>query len=305
MKSERNLQPTVSIVVPITRMQGRLQTLRKWLFSEDATSLEIIIVHDIQDALTGIEIHNIALSRPNVQLIEGEYGNPGAARNAGLEIANGDWIAFWDSDDYPDISEFMQLIQNAIIGDNEVAVGGFEVWDSNSETLNNHQIEQGGSSKLFVQVGLNPGIWRWVFRKEVVAGRRFLPIRMAEDQCFLADLDLQGRSIYIGQASIYRYHIGSSLQLTRDTSAIADLIISITHLSALLKKASLLNKDFIMLLILRQIFTGIKKGDYFTKWRIFIKAVYLLPRFALFNLNSLVRGFYAIIRNSKPLISEE
>ena len=132
-----------------------------------------------------------------------------------------------------------------------------------------------------------------------------LPIRMAEDQCFLADLDLQERSIYIGQASIYRYHIGSSLQLTRDTLAISDLIISITHLSALLKKASLLNKDFIVLLILRQIFTGIKKGDYFTKWRIFIKAVYLLPRFALFNLNSLVRGFYAIIRNSKPLISEE
>ena len=305
MKSERNLQPTVSIVVPVTRMQGRLQTLRKWLFSEDATSLEIIIVHDIQDALTGIEIHNIALSRPNVQLIEGEYGNPGAARNAGLEIANGDWIAFWDSDDYPDISEFMKLIQNAIIGDNEVAVGGFEVWDSNSGTLNNHQIEQGGRSKLFVQVGLNPGIWRWVFRKEVVAGKRFLPIRMAEDQCFLADLDLQERSIHIGQASIYRYHIGSSLQLTRDTSAISDLIISITHLSGLLKKASLLNKDFIMLLILRQIFTGIKKGDYFTKWRIFIKAVYLLPRFALSYLNSLVRGFYAIIRNSKPLISEE
>jgi glycosyltransferase involved in cell wall biosynthesis len=86
--------PSVSVVIPTC---GRPQFLREALASVAAQThrpQQVIVVEDGE----GAGMANIEASAP-VQVIAGPRRGPGAARNAGLEAARGELVAFLDDDD--------------------------------------------------------------------------------------------------------------------------------------------------------------------------------------------------------------
>jgi hypothetical protein len=46
-------------IVPVTRMSGRLEVMHSWLRKIDSNIIEVILVHDNQDASTGKELNEI------------------------------------------------------------------------------------------------------------------------------------------------------------------------------------------------------------------------------------------------------
>ena len=204
MSKKSNFDNRIAVIVPVSRMSTKLDNLRQWLRTVDFESIEVILVHDIQDVDTGRELKEITLNIPQIQLIEARYGSPGMARNAGLDLAKNEWIVFWDSDDLPEVEEVIEMIEIAANGNFAVAVGGFTVQSLTSPNLHSlHLIENSVSGKLFEEFGMQPGLWRWAFRKEIIGEIRFKAFRMAEDQCFLFDLNLAGQRIYVHPKSVY------------------------------------------------------------------------------------------------------
>ncbi len=78
---------------------------------------EIIVINDRS---TDDSVEKIQTSGVDVQLLHTQHGNAAAARNDGLDIATGDWIAFLDADDYwyPD---HLQQAAELLAGSGDVA----------------------------------------------------------------------------------------------------------------------------------------------------------------------------------------
>ena len=107
--ANNNSESLLTAIIPIGRTGGNLDLLYSWLPEASNFSLKIIMVHDVLDHETGPLLKQLfeEFKELNLTLIEGLYGNPGQARNAGLELASTHWIAFWDHDDKPVLNLYL------------------------------------------------------------------------------------------------------------------------------------------------------------------------------------------------------
>lgn len=306
MRLEGKLHNQITIIVPVSRMSTKLSNLRHWLRTVDFESIEVILVHDIQDVDTGRELKEITLNIPQIQLIEARYGSPGMARNAGLDLAKSEWIVFWDSDDLPEVEEVIEMIEIAANGNFAVAVGGFTVQTLTSPNLHSlHLIENSVSGKLFEEFGMQPGLWRWAFRNEIIGKIRFKAFRMAEDQCFLFDLNLAGQRIYVHPKSVYTYFVGDEQQLTNNPKALSDLLKSVPYLMRSIKGSNASKSEFGALLITRQVLTALKRGVLSTKILMIIQVIKFFPLILFSKGAYFMAALKLLLTKRSPLFHEE
>ncbi len=97
-----SILPTISVVCPIhdTPPEYLCAAVRSVL--DEATVREAILVDDgSRDAATIAAIEALAAEDPRVRVIRHPVARgPGSARNAGLSVAQSEWIGFVDSDDF-------------------------------------------------------------------------------------------------------------------------------------------------------------------------------------------------------------
>ena len=253
-KSKELTMHKLSCVVPVTRMAGELGNLESWVRESIKFDLEIIIVHDIQDFQTGIELQEIikTVNSKNIKLIKCYVGSPGLARNLGLEVARGDWIAFWDSDDLPQLTAVMESIDE--YPNAEVIVGRYKVL----ETSSNVESSLPRDKLSYWGIAENPGIWRMIFRGEILRKIKFKSIRMAEDQVFISQLNLENKKLVFTGRILYTYLTGRPTQLTKMPIDVNDLCIAFEQLLISHRRFEK-NSDTISLLLATRVFLTIVK----------------------------------------------
>jgi glycosyltransferase involved in cell wall biosynthesis len=260
----------LTAIVPTTGMYGRLQLLRNLLAEIKDLPVEVIIVHDLVDAESAEELKEIIteLANPKISYYETSNGNPGATRNFGLKHATGEWIAFWDSDDKPIPAECIAMILEAEKLNRKIAVGGYESLIAGKSVVR-HALEANNTAEQnLISIGLNPGLWRWVFKKEMLKDKFFLSLRMAEDQDFLVTLNIWDYEVYFFHNLVYGYTTDATGQLTKNRDAISDLVESRVFLRNAYQEKTDIMKRFILLIWLRQSITLLKKGSTFNKFKV-------------------------------------
>ena len=290
------VNPILSVIVPITNMAGRLHHLSSWISESSKKPIQIIIIHDITDQNTGIELREL-LSKyelSNIVLIEGKYGSPGYARNAGLEIATGEWCVFWDSDDKPMVNTILLALTDTNLED-EIIIGKFNV----KNCFTGYVRQDYTSVSSYKSIAMNPGIWRMIFRLKIIHSSRFTNLRSGEDQVFLSQLNfVEKKHKYVNKV-FYEYSVGQDSQLTNSPQSLQDLPCA----SEIILKNALQNNGnslvFDLILIIRQQITLLRRGNIGLKLQIiyfFIKFIktcklsMLLPTiqslfFVMLNLN--------------------
>lgn len=97
----------VSIIVPIYNVEKYLHRCVDSIINQSYKDLEIILVDDESPDKCPEMCDEYAKQDSRVKVIHKKNGGLGYARNSGLEIATGEYVAFIDSDDYvePDMVE--------------------------------------------------------------------------------------------------------------------------------------------------------------------------------------------------------
>lgn len=90
----------VSIIVPVYKVEQYLNRCVSSLCSQTYTNLELILVDDGSPDRCGRMCDEWAKKEPRIQVIHKSNGGLSDARNAGIRIASGEYIAFVDSDDW-------------------------------------------------------------------------------------------------------------------------------------------------------------------------------------------------------------
>lgn len=104
---------TVSIIVPVYKVEIELDRCVHSLVNQTYPNIEIILVDDGSPDTCPELCNQYAKEDNRIKVVHKENGGLSDARNAGLKIATGDYILYVDSDDYIDLNSCERLL-NAI-----------------------------------------------------------------------------------------------------------------------------------------------------------------------------------------------
>ena len=108
-------EPLISVVVPVYRVEKWLCRCVDSLLAQTYRNMEIILVDDGSLDQCGAMCDAYAVKENRVRVIHQSNEGLSAARNAGTELAAGQYITFVDSDDWvePDFLEQMWILHGA------------------------------------------------------------------------------------------------------------------------------------------------------------------------------------------------
>ena len=99
MQEQHKKQPEISIIVPVYTTERFLNACIASILAQTFTDFELILVDDGSPDGCPALCDAAAAKDSRIRVIHKKNGGQSTARNAGLDAAHGEWIAFVDSDD--------------------------------------------------------------------------------------------------------------------------------------------------------------------------------------------------------------
>ena len=225
------MKPTVTVICPVRNMEGKLQNLQTWVAQCNST-FQIIFICDSSTDETFEELQNLKLMNPtlSIEILNGKFGSPGAARNVGLTRAEGNWITFWDSDDVANPQILFKELEYYDDKSLDAIVFGYEV-HSGHKMLKPWSNWPNDQKRCLERITLNPGLWRFCFKRSAIGNLTFPNLSMAEDQLFINNFLQKSPRVTFSDGIAYMYFVGVENQLTSSATALGDLSGAVEALS--------------------------------------------------------------------------
>ena len=208
----------VSIIVPVYKVEHCLPKCLDSILAQTYKEFEVILVNDGSPDNAPAICEAYAQKDDRVIVIHKENGGVSSARNAGLEIARGEYIGFVDSDDWLEPEFLERLIQKAEKTKADGAFCGYHVAFEDPvkayDVVPNRVVglvDQEMALNYIFHVIEKPcygtALWNKLFKKSVIGDTKFpLGITVAEDAIFLAEVVLKCKSIYLLPEPLYYYY---------------------------------------------------------------------------------------------------
>jgi len=116
----------ISVIVPAFNVQDYVNKCIQSILNQSYTNMEIIIINDGSTDDTLSLIKNFEYDT-RVKVINQANAGVSAARNAGIDAATGDYLAFVDSDDYIEPDMYEKLVDAVIQNNADMAVCNYNM----------------------------------------------------------------------------------------------------------------------------------------------------------------------------------
>lgn len=103
--------PLISVIVPIYQVEAYLEECLDSILNQTYRQLEIILIDDGSTDRCGDICDRYASQDSRIKVIHQTNQGLSAARNAGMDMATGEFISFIDSDDYIDPHFYEKMVQ--------------------------------------------------------------------------------------------------------------------------------------------------------------------------------------------------
>lgn len=112
-------RPLLSVIVPVYKAEKYIHRCVNSILNQTLEDLELILVDDGSPDNSGAICDEYAQKDARVKVLHKENGGAASARNAGLDLAEGKYIGFCDSDDYVNHDMYETLI--SVMKENNLA----------------------------------------------------------------------------------------------------------------------------------------------------------------------------------------
>lgn len=217
-----------SIIIPIYKVEKYLRQCVDSVLAQSFTDYEVILIDDgSPDGCPAICDEYASLNN-HIRVIHKANGGLSDARNTGLDIAEGEYVLFLDSDDWWDNPDFLQKLNDTIVKNNaDIIIFGMKKYYSNNSSIGDIRIPEACDkatralshaqalqkymrSNIFVACACDKAI-----KKSVIdsTAQRFVMGQLSEDIEWCAKLlerdlaiDVLGEAVYV-----YRQQVSTSI----------------------------------------------------------------------------------------------
>ena len=207
----------VSVIIPVYNARKYLDTCLDSLLGQSYAKLEIILVND------GSRDDSLALCRARamqdarIVVVDQQNAGPGAARNAGIALAKGEYILFSDSDDIV-LPGAVESLVRAMGEDCDVAIALFELCTDGKRTSVRGLIKEDlllDKDEFLERLSRWPGayyysaLWNKLYRHENITTHQILfhtDMIWGEDCLFNMEYDCHVQKACCVNMAVYRYN---------------------------------------------------------------------------------------------------
>ena len=118
------MEPLISIIIPVYKAEAYLDNCMKSVLNQSYRNLEVILVDDGSPDHSGALCDRYAEEDSRVRVIHKKNGGAADARNCGLDVASGEYVAFVDSDDWIERDMYELLLEQICKYDAKLCVCG-------------------------------------------------------------------------------------------------------------------------------------------------------------------------------------
>lgn len=186
-----NATPTISVIVPVFNVEKFLHQCLDSILAQSVTDFELLLVDDgSTDSSSGI-CDEYTRRDSRVRVFHRRNHGVSVARNFGLDLSSGVWVAFIDSDDWLEPEYFRHLLVGSEFAD--LCVAGYVQIEA-AKTLEYAPLEEvfaGSNINCFLEKHISSCLirapWCKLFKREIILNRglRFdETVSLGEDTIF-------------------------------------------------------------------------------------------------------------------------
>lgn len=116
------MNPTLSVIIPVYKVENYLERCVKSVLNQDYRDFEVILVDDGSPDRCPQICDDLAVSDERITVVHKPNGGLSSARNKGVEVARGKYLAFLDSDDQWAEGKLKPLMEQLVTSDVDMLV---------------------------------------------------------------------------------------------------------------------------------------------------------------------------------------
>lgn len=202
--------PLISVIVPVYKVEAYLDKCIASIAGQTYQNLEIILVDDGSPDNSGVICDAWAAKDSRIRVIHKENNGAGAARNTGLDVAQGELLAFVDSDDYIAPDMYMHLYELIQCGADIAECGFVETcgddaaFDRKDAACQWYTPEEAMRGNIWDTV-FRQLIWNKLYRREFTENIRFPVGRKIDDEFYTYQLLGNAKQLARSERICYAY----------------------------------------------------------------------------------------------------
>ncbi len=200
----------VSIIVPTYNVEPYIKRCIESLLCQTYTMIEILIIDDGSTDNTLSICQGYAQNDCRIKIITQEHEGQSIARNRGLDIANGEWFFFVDSDDWIDENTIENMRMLAEKNGADIICCGIQyVYDDERRMMTSGENEIYCNTEALHEMMCNHNIcsvvWNKLYKAKLWEHIRFPKGKLHEDEYITYQVLYEARKIYFTKEPYYMY----------------------------------------------------------------------------------------------------
>ena len=200
--------PKVSVIVPVYNGEKTIRRLAKCLATQLYKDFEVIFVNDGSKDKSGEILKEICKNEKNYRVITTKNGGAAAARNIGLDEAQGECVCFIDVDDIVSPNYLRQMRDLMVEKDADIVctkyarnkMTDYEKIVDKSEEMNGKK-----AVDALLQMTIDNGVVAKMFSKKVIGATRMPNVAVAEDLYFNYQVLKRAKKVVLNDSMLYSY----------------------------------------------------------------------------------------------------
>ena len=118
-------RPSLSVVVPAFNASDFIENCLQSILTQEGIALEVLVVDDGSNDDTAVKAKQVAERDGRVTVIASSNSGPANARNRGVEVARGEYLAFADADDQVMPNAYATMVDSLERTGSDIATGSY------------------------------------------------------------------------------------------------------------------------------------------------------------------------------------